>query len=85
MQITAVIMAPAPAKLNKANARDVAMCRRLLNAGEFGAYARGMSGIHRSSSRAQQIEVERAICEDSAGAFFRRHPQSGAMISAVAA
>jgi hypothetical protein len=81
MQIT-ITEANAP-KLNKANARDVAMCRRLLAAGEFGAYARGMSGIHRSSNFRQQQAVCAAIREDSTGRFFARHPQSGAMISAV--
>lgn len=73
------------AKLSKANARDVAMCRRLLTAGDVGAYARGMSGIHRSSSFRQQMEVERAINEDGMAHLFGRHPQSGAMIPAVAA
>jgi len=80
MAITETTM-PA-AKLNKANARDVAMCRRLLKAGEVGAYARGMSGIHRSSSFAQQVQVERAIHEDGMQDMFKR-AASGAMIAAV--
>jgi len=83
MQFTGTVQAPKPAKLNKANARDVKLCRQHLATGNPGAYARGMSGIHRSSSRAQQIEVERAICDDGQQGLFKRHPQSGAMISAV--
>lgn len=84
MQITFnTLEAPKPAKLNKANARDVAKARAALAMGEAGIYARSLSAIHRSSSRQQQIEVERAICDDNAQHLFRRHPQTGAMISGV--
>lgn len=71
------------AKLNKANARDVAKARAALATGEAGIYARSLSGIHRSSSRLQQREVEAAIHLDNMQHLFGRHPQSGALISAV--
>lgn len=79
--LTTITEANAP-KLNKANARDVAMCRRLLNAGEYGAYARGMSAIHRSSNFRQQQAVGAAIFIDGMEHMFKRAP-SGAMVSAV--
>ncbi|MCB4860760.1 hypothetical protein K7W03_14285 [Sphingobium sp. PNB] len=84
MQTVTTTQMPA-AKLNKANARDVAKARLALRMGEAGIYARSLSAIHRSSSFAQQMQVERAIHEDGMAHLFGRHPNSGAMISAVAA
>jgi hypothetical protein len=79
MQIE-ITTAAAP-KLNKANARDVGMCRRHLACGDIQAYANGMAGIHRSSSRAQQAEIEAAIIADDMQGAFYRHPSNGCMMA----
>ncbi|ANI79039.1 hypothetical protein [Sphingobium sp. EP60837] len=71
-----------PAKLNKANARDVAKARAALAMGEGGIYARSLSAIHRSSSAQQQREVEWAIAADGAQHLFARHPNTGALVAA---
>lgn len=72
---------PVQLKLNKANARDVALCRRHLKLGNVQAYANGMAGIHRSSSRLQQREIEAAITADDMTGVFYRHPQNGCLVA----
>lgn len=51
-------------KLSKINAAWVENCRKALAAGLPGAYARGLSGIHRFSSRGQQRAIEEVIAAD---------------------
>lgn len=70
-------------KLNKANARDVKKARAILAHGDKRYYAASLSGIHRSSSLLQQIEIEAAICNDGMQDLFRRHPVNGCMLSNV--
>ena len=71
-------------KLNKANARDVASARMMLrHYGDARYYAASLSCIHRSSSSAQQFEIEHAIVNDSMQHLFGRHPVNGCMLSAV--
>jgi hypothetical protein len=69
--------------LNKANARDIAKARSILGTqdGER-MYAATLAGIHRSSSRLQQVEVEHAICDDGMCHLFYRHPVNGCMLAA---
>lgn len=69
------------AKFTKANARDVAKARQNLTAdGGLHYYAASLSGIHRSSSFAQQVLIEQAIVDDGMQHLFGRHQLSGAMI-----
>lgn len=85
MQITTIIDGVTE-KLNKANARSVKLARAVLrNTGDERYYAASLAGIHRSSSRLQQIEVEAAICNDGMQHLFLRHPVNGCMLSAVEA
>lgn len=81
IEIIAVTTAPTAAKLNKANARDVRMARQHLAIGNVQAYANGMAGIHRSSSRQQQREIEAAIVADDMTGIFYRHPQNGCLLA----
>lgn len=72
------------ATLNKANARDIAKARALLNCdGGHRYYAETLSVIHRSSSAAQQQAVEQAIIDDGMTYLFMRHPTNGCMLSAA--
>jgi hypothetical protein len=57
-------------KLSKINAVGVENCRKALAAGLPGAYARGLSGIHRSSSKGQQRAIEEAIAADGTADLF---------------
>lgn len=79
MNIT--ITNPTTAMLNKANARDVRICRQHLALNNLEAYASGIAGIHRSSSAKQQIEIEAAIREDDMQGAFYRHPTNGCMMA----
>lgn len=59
--------------LSKSNAREVANCRLHLKLGNHGAYARGISALHRAASKKQQDEIARVIVEDDTHDLFRRY------------
>lgn len=86
MQITLQTTEPKAAKLSKANARDITVARSVLNTQDGPRYyAAALSGIHRSSSRQQQIAVEQAIIADQMQHLFRRHASNGCMLPVEAA
>ena len=67
------------AQLTKSNAREVANLRTHLRYGNGGAYARGMSGLHRAANARQQEAIEAVIREDDCAPFFKW--SNGALIA----
>ena len=59
-------------KISKSNATGIANCRLHLRIGNYGAYARGMSGLHRAASTKQQSLIWDAIVADRMVAHFQR-------------
>ena len=67
--------------LSKSNAKEVANCRMHLRGGNYGAYARGMSGLHRAASAKQQVLIWSEVVADRMVAHFERIHNGSCLIA----